>query len=254
MENQKAVAASNSGDVCGICHGTGWKLYEKKVDEYNSPLTYASPCPKCYKHLILRENNGIPEGCRDMDLYRFDFGKYNIDMSQMEKLMWNYFNRYGTGVLEGKGLYLWSRTAGSGKTFLACCLAQSLALKYGLQVRFVTAPDYLSVVGESYKRQEGFLDKSKVYRECDLLIFDDIGAQKGGEWPKQELFKLINARMESRKVTLFTSNVEPSELNVDDRTISRIESTSIVLSMPEKSIRKEIREKEQKKIINELLS
>lgn len=71
---------------------------------------------------------------------------------------------------------------------------------------------------------------------------------------KQELFKLINARMESRKVTLFTSNVEPSELNVDDRTISRIESTSIVLSMPEKSIRKEIREKEQKKIINELLS
>lgn len=33
MRNQKTVTASSSGDACAICHGTGWKLYEKKLKD-----------------------------------------------------------------------------------------------------------------------------------------------------------------------------------------------------------------------------
>lgn len=55
-------------------------------------------------------------------------------------------------------------------------------VKYDLRIRFVTAPDYLTMVGESYKRQEGMMDKSQVFRECALLVLDDIGTQKAGDW------------------------------------------------------------------------
>lgn len=62
----------------------------------------------------------------------------------------------------GKGLYLWSNTPGSGKTFLSCCLARSLMVKYDLQMRFITAPAYIDTVGESIKRARGEEDRSKV--------------------------------------------------------------------------------------------
>ena len=39
---------------------------------------------------------------------------------------------------------------GSGKTFLACCMAKSVMIKYDLQMRFITAPDYLKTVGDNF--------------------------------------------------------------------------------------------------------
>ena len=81
-------------------------------------------------------------------------------MDRFKQVIWDFFNNFKTWEKSGKGLYLWSKTPGSGKTFLSCCVARSLMVKYDLRMRFVTAPDYLAAVGESYKRQEGMMDKS----------------------------------------------------------------------------------------------
>ena len=120
-------------------------------------------------------------------------------------------------------------------------------------MRFVTAPDYLAKVGESYKRHQGEYDESAVYRECDLLIFDDIGAQKSGEWQQQEVFRIINERLNSGKVTIFTSNMCPEDLNLDDRTIDRIMKKSVVLQMPEESIRRKEAKEEQDSFLRDIL-
>lgn len=154
---------------------------------------------------------------------------------------------------QGKGLYLWSKTTGSGKTFLACCLARSLMMKYDLQMRFITAPDYISVVGDSYKRDRGELDSSEVYRECKLLVLDDIGAQADKDWQRQELFRLINKRMEDGNVTIYTSNMSTDNLNVDARTRDRIVKVSVELQMPEESLRRKKAEMEQNEFLKEVL-
>ena len=131
-------------------------------------------------------------------------------------------------------MYLWSRTPGSGKTFLACCLARSLMIKYDLQMRFITAPDYIDMVGEKIK-------------------LDDIGAQSGGEWQRQEIFRLVNDRMETGKITIYTSNMSTDSLNVDSRTRDRIVKASVELQMPEESLRRKKAEMEQQQFLREVL-
>jgi hypothetical protein len=100
----------------------------------------------------------------------------------------------------------------------------------------ITAVDYIATVGDSYKREHGD-DPSKVYRECGLLVLDDIGAHMKGEWQQQELFRLINKRMEKGLITIYTSNSPIDGLNLDDRTKDRILKNTIAIHMPEESVR-----------------
>ena len=126
-------------------------------------------------------------------------------------------------------------------------------MKYDLQMRFITAPDYISVVGDSYKRDRGEMDSSEVYRECKLLVLDDIGAQADKDWQRQELFRLINKRMEDGNVTIYTSNMSTDNLNVDARTRDRIIKASVELQMPEESLRRKKAEMEQNEFLKEIL-
>ena len=126
-------------------------------------------------------------------------------------------------------------------------------IRHDLRMRFITVPDYLAKVGEGYKRQQGGCDESAVYRECDLLILDDIGAQKTGEWQAQEMFRIINGRLNAGKVTIFTSNMCPEDLNLDNRTIDRIMKKSVVLQMPEESIRSKRAKEEQESFLKDIL-
>lgn len=234
-------------DVCPVCHGTGWELIS---DIQNS----ARRCPRCYGNIRAQDITGIPPQYRDAYLSKFGFGAYSHNMENLRKIAEDFLKNYQERWEKaGKGLYLWSKTPGSGKTFLSCCIGKSVMIKYDLQMRFITVPDYLAKVGESYKRQQGEHDESAVYRECNLLIFDDIGAQKNGEWQQQEVFKIINERINTGKVIIFTSNMCPEDLNLDDRTIDRIMKKSIVLQMPEESIRNREAKKEQDSFLRDIL-
>ena len=92
-----------------------------------------------------------------------------------------------------------------------------------------------------------------VYKECDVLVLDDIGAQAGGKWQEQELFNLVNKRMEHGKITIYTSNMDANALNVDARTRDRIIKTSIVLQMPEENLRKKKAAAEQQSFLQMIL-
>ena len=101
------------------------------------------------------DKTGVPDEYREADLYKFNFEAYEVDMTNLKKLAWSLLNKFNDWQNKGKGIYLWSQTPGSGKTFLACCIAKSVMMKYDLKMRFITAPDYISLVGDSYKRERG---------------------------------------------------------------------------------------------------
>lgn len=239
-----------NSDVCPVCEGTGWESFYRDVDGYKTPLFYARKCTVCGAKQKLRDDIGFPQKYPA----KFNFDAYSRSMDTLRKIMddfiSNFENRWKTA---GKGLYLWSKTPGSGKTYLSCCLARSVMRQHDIRVRFVTVPDYVSAVGDSYKRERGALDATEIYRKCDLLVFDDIGSQKSGEWQEQELFRIVNERMNAWKITIFTSNVPPEKLNLGARTISRILKASIVLQMPEESIRLKEAQQEQQKFLKDLV-
>lgn len=252
--NQKIQYPSAYGE-CPVCNGTGWELYTATVFDYGEPesLTFARKCTKCTGVRRIADHTGVPEEYHDADLGKFDFGAYKVDMSKARDLCLSMIKNFDAWEKAGKGLYLWSKTPGSGKTFLACCIAKSLMMKYDLKMRFVTAVDYINAVGESYKRERGQEDSSEIYRTCSILVLDDIGAQIDKDWQRQEMFRLVNKRMETGGITIYTSNLGAQSLNVDDRTKDRIVKSSIVLRMPEESIRRKKAQEEQTRFLQAIM-
>lgn len=249
--NPRVVSVSGNKDVCAVCGGSGWEMYSAPAEIYGGKMAqFAKKCSKCGGKNN-DDSSGIPFS--ECDITRFNFEAYSVNLDNIKKIALSLVDNFEKWQNSGKGLYLWSKTSGSGKSYLASCIARSLVLKYGLQVRFITCPDYVSAVGDSYKRERGEQDKSEIFRSCQLLILDDIGSQIGKDWQQQECFRLVNKRLSEGLVTFYTSNMAPENLNLDDRTINRIIKSSITIQMPEESIRLKKARDEQDKFLQDII-
>lgn len=254
MDGQKITYPTKpsplSTTVCPTCKGNGWIPYKvdprEVVNIYGNlcePQDYAKRCPDCngvpkrYTGAHEKDLTGVPEAFRFVDISKFKYSVYKADTTGLKKIVESFVNDFDKWYAEGRGLYIWSAMPGSGKTFLASCLGKSVMTAKGITFKFISAPDYLATVGDSYKRERGELDPSEVYRTCELLVLDDIGTQMSKEWHSQEMFRLIDERMRQGKVTIYTSNLPMARLNVDERIKSRISSTSVTIQMPEESVR-----------------
>lgn len=51
---------------------------------------------------------------------------------------------------------------------------------------------------------------------CDLLILDDLGAEKISDWTLQELYRLLEARVRNRRRTIITTNLPYDERGFAD--------------------------------------
>ena len=244
-------ASHSSTTVCPTCNGNGWILYQPDSrlfsDIYGemdiAPQSYAKRCPDCngivkrYTGAHEKDLTGVPEAFRFVDISKFKYSVYKADTTTLKKIIESFVYNFEKWYAEGRGLYIWSTMPGSGKTFLASCLGKSVMTAKNMTFKFVSTPDYLATVGDSYRRERGELDPSEVYRKCDLLVLDDIGTQMSKEWHSQEMFRLIDERMRQGKVTIYTSNLPFSRLNVDERIKSRISAMSVTIQMPEESVR-----------------
>ena len=118
---------------------------------------------------------------------------------------------------------------GTGKTFLASCVANSL-MSNGRSVIFVCVPDLLSQIRGTYNKANAEHTEERLMTglsECELLILDDIGAEKHTskeDWANEKLFQIINNRYLNNKAIIFTTNLNANELHqkLSARTFSRI--------------------------------
>lgn len=69
-----------------------------------------------------------------------------------------------------------------------------------------------------------YLTTVKYLVDHDFLILDDIGSSGFNEWRTEVMFDTIDQRYESRKPTVFTSNLTRDELAIGlgDRGASRL--------------------------------
>lgn len=216
--------------------------------------SYAKRCKRCQANVKdTKDYTGVPEQYRNADIGKFNFERYHANTAALKELSFSMVNNFEEWQQESKGIYLWSSTPGSGKTFLACCIGKSVMIRTQQRMKFITAIDYLNTVSKGMKRESFEMDPSQIYRECEILILDDIGSQLSKEWHQQELFRLINDRNAHQKVTIFTSNYPLENLNLEDRVKSRILKSTIVIEMPEESIRDQEAIEDQKKFLQKIL-
>lgn len=262
METRPTMAIRTQIYKCQYCHDTGWEIKKEPSALYYGPsfkewpdIDMAYPCSHCGGKSAIQEIE-FPREFSEVDITHFNWGEYREDMTHVEEVVNTFWQNYSVWSMSGMGLYIWSKTRGSGKTFLACCLGRTVQEKYGVSVRFTTSVDYLEGISESYREENRGRDDTRKYRDCELLILDDLGAEnrsRSNNWTDKEFFRLLGGRFSQGKATIITSNVPLSGLNIDERISGRISAKNVILKLPEISIRQRKADQMKQEFIKRLV-
>lgn len=108
-----------------------------------------------------------------------------------------------------KGLYLHGNF-GTGKTFILAALINELTNKYHLRSEIIYYPELLRDMKENLYTVN---DKLTHLENLDILLIDDIGAEKVTDWGRDEILgTILQTRMNKNLITFFTSNLTREEL------------------------------------------
>ena len=110
-----------------------------------------------------------------------------------------------------RGLYFYGGI-GSGKSALAYAIAVDL-LDRGWNVLTWYAPDLYAAIKASYDNHDA-QDEMAIVEECDgadLLVLDDVGAEKGSDWTAEVLLRIVDHRYRDCRPLIVTSNVSAAE-------------------------------------------
>lgn len=182
-----------------------------------------------------------------------DWGKYgNENITPQKNIVNAFVINFDAFMCEGRGLYFYSDAKGSGKTMIACAVANEILKTHDISVKFINVTDYIELVKA---KDDGSRERLKSIIESGLLIFDDIGAQvENKEWITTALFRLIDKRYTDHLPTIFTSNVRIEDLKTDSRISDRIYAVSVPVIMPEVNVRRQIADKHTKDFLKSILS
>jgi chromosomal replication initiator protein len=129
---------------------------------------------------------------------------------------------------------------GLGKTHLIQAIGNAIKDRYKgkLRVRYVSSEKFTSDVVWAI-RNKRIDDIKKKYRDCDVLIIDDIQFIGGKEKTMEEFFHTFNALYENNKQIIISSDRPPQSLStLEDRLRSRFEGGLIAdIAYPEYEMR-----------------
>jgi DNA replication protein DnaC len=133
-----------------------------------------------------------------------------------------YVRDIGKNLDSGRGLWI-QGDVGTGKTTLAMLVSKA-ALDAGRSVAIYSLPRLLNLLRESMDSEQGKLDFLDRLTAVDLLHIDDLGAENRTDWVLEQLYSIVNARYESERAIVATTNLMPDELSerLGARTVSRL--------------------------------
>ncbi len=243
-KGEKAEALKLDDKICPHC---GRELQAEWVEfppalqkKYGKPGEwYYHPCtPECEKkndqreweHMrrdarvaTLRNRSGLSKRMRGYTFANFK-PYFSPSAARAAEKVENYLKNWEENREFGRGLYFCGGV-GTGKTHLAVAVMNELMQTTRVPSLFVTVPEFLDNLREAYMIPGRDLDEwMDAVKNADLLVLDDLGAEKPNPWVRERLFVVVNHRYREALPTLFTSNIGPRDLatQLGERTASRI--------------------------------
>jgi len=121
---------------------------------------------------------------------------------------------------------------GTGKTHLACAIANQIMPEHMATVSFGAVSTIIRSVRSTYGGKGSETQALNQLLQPDLLIMDEIGAEGGSEHDTKLLFEIINKRYENLRPMVVISNLNTDDLQkyLGHRVMDRFKECGIVLA------------------------
>ena len=215
-KKQKKISFLGEERIVGcLCRCAAEKL-EKEREEYR------------VKEELLNIQKMKSAGLQDRTFYNYTFDR--CDASQGNAIYAKrYVEHFSEMVQTGQGLLFWGNV-GTGKTFLAGCIANAL-LEQKIPVLMTSFPKILNALGGLYSSERNeYLASLNRYT---LLVIDDMGIERESQYTIETIYTVIDERYKSGKPFIITTNIQLDALkNPQDVEHARIYDRIMEKCMP----------------------
>jgi DNA replication protein DnaC len=186
---------------CPLCDDTGWK--PAAGDRPGDPVRVVR-CD-CWRENLGRKrlaDANIPKRYQHCNLHNFTAYNESLDRAVAQA------RRVAEAFPDAtQGLFLEGQP-GVGKTHLAVAVLKQAIQTTGARGLFYDTRDLLRVIRSTYdpSTRTTELDILRPVMTAELLVLDDLGAEKTSEWVDETMNLIVNTRYNERRLTIFTSN------------------------------------------------
>ena len=185
---------------CPTCNdGKRIRLTNNRKEPY---FGQTFPCPECTPEDLLIRATGVDKAYSSWNLDQLEMDRPNID-DAIERLT------------AGDSLVMYGKV-GRGKTHMAIGLLREWIKLGGVTAhkykpaRFIYFPQFLDdmreLFGDSTSTQKAQQYETELAK-YDLLVIDDLGAERTSEWVIERINVLLDRRLREGKQTMITTNL-----------------------------------------------
>ena len=214
---------AEEGETCSLCGGAGF--VHPVLDSGKVDYGRAVPC-SCSRGELRRKKSEFLERYSNLGaLSRLTFDNLSPKGRTANAVSQEHFARICQAAKafadNPEGWLVYSGPGGSGKTHLACAVANR-RLGSGEPVFYIGAADLLDHLRSAFSPASDttYDELFEQVKNAPLLVLDDLTMGSATAWAKEKVEQLLNHRFNARMATVITTDAPPEKM--DERMRGRL--------------------------------